>query len=103
MPVPTPRTQHKPMKPEGKMAVYQGGTNCHNRLRSVDGAQKGHPCHKLICPKLRRKRKYLRFFLVLPKWDCINFKKEMIMTVTATNALILGAVFMFAARVFLAF
>ena len=70
---------------------------------SAAGAQKGHHCHILICLKLRRKTKYLRFFLILPKWDVSNLKKDFTMTVTVTNALILGAVFMFAARVFLAF
>ncbi len=70
---------------------------------SVEGAQKGHHCHILICTKLRRKNENLRFFLILPKWDVSILKKDFTMTVTATNALILGAVFMFAARVFLAF
>ncbi|QDK38202.1 hypothetical protein [Bdellovibrio sp. NC01] len=71
------------------------------------GCAKGAPLSQKARPKLRQKKKYLRIFIVLPKWDLYQnfdiFYKDKAMTVTATNVIILGAVFMFAARVFMGF
>lgn len=103
MPVPTSDKLPNQLERIDFFIVSQCETMRDERQRAGTHAQKGHHCHILRWLKLRRKMKNLRFFLILPKWDVSTIKKEFSMTISATNALILGAVFMFAARVFLGF
>lgn len=55
-------------------------------------------------PKRSTYKQKLKLFLILPMW-CLSqkYKRNKKMTISLTNAFIIGAVFIFAARVFIAF
>lgn len=92
------------------LCLSQGETKALEASKSYRGCAKRAPLSHLESvegPTTTASRSMaeikFKIFSQLTEMRYVYLIKEHVMTITATNALILGAVFMFAARVFLGF
>lgn len=103
MPMPTSRKWAK-LWIEGHISSdSQGDTNNRSVTKTQGVSAKAALILKIRHVKDMYAKITFKIFPNITEMGCITYKKDAKMTVTATNVLILGAVFMFAARVFMGF